>query len=417
MTHRLFFSRCVKRPLISLGAACALLAISKSLDGRTPIPVDSVGLAGLWLIFSLAVAMEFFAIPKRERNTHLCRSWTYLWLFLWNVGLLPGITLCAITRFASYYGKRLILRRRMWKLREAQQAALPFIPTPPWLLARYTQNGRTGYRKPETVLETSSVACADDLDARELERRNKILETDEKIRHLRLEQEEIQKRWTFLLSMGGEALENCQQRLENVVRSLSEIAVEANVLLFQRRDAEDQAVYGDLEVIGNRIAHAQQRLAQARHAYHRSTAETLLHTTIGDASCADAFEKLWAFPNVLAVDADVERQTISVYTDTLYISVLTGWRELGNFRIDYKRDSYFRYVQVVNLASTHPCGNYTPYSGYSRCHCFGDLRSDIYELLQVGEIHGAMVHILKSLTHLNHGHHAIGFKFMVNGEI
>ena len=418
MTHGLFFRKCAAWPLTAFGAVLAFVVLSGPARKDVLTSAGSVEFwAGMGMLCSFMVIREFLHIPKSERKISFRNPWVYLWGAL----LLPGITLYAVSRYVAYCYRCVTLRWHMRKLRETQQAALPFIPTPPWLLARCTQNGRAAYRKPETVLETSSVASPNGLDARELGRRNNIIATDNKIRYLQLERAHIKNRWVSLLTVREETLqEENNTRNIHTTRALIHLTECVNSHFSFCRTYCDESHHDccdRIRKVGYKIAAAQRQLAQARHKLCRHAAHGLSSPS-DTGAYADAFEKLLAFPNVLAIDVDTKRRFISAYTDTLYIDTGMSWCELGNFRIDFTRymDSSHWQFYVSNLASTHFDGRYTPYG--LRDHCFGnELTVYISGLLRKKEIPGAMVHILKSLTQVNSARDALatGFKFVTNG--
>lgn len=312
-------------------------------------------------------------------------------------------------------------------------SGMPFAETPFWMRFVAYADGKLVYRKPETVLETSSVRGGGCLSRFEKHRREKIIAVDSQIVELRKNREEIKARWVRLLCWD----DLDEQMAEEHIRAelLKEYLAENGTRLSEKRaELVEVRASGDIDCVVA-IRAALKELGEATETLQRGlakTAQTLRELNAVAANrnprdlekrerAAAAFDALSGFPNVMAVDvrlgvpirfsAGACEDIISVYTDTLFVRGLWGWWELGNFRLDLVRcGEIFSYSNGVhNLATTHADRRSTPY-GRGGHHCFDTFSGTIRILLAHHDIPSAVVVMLKSITHVNYSTSAFGFR-------
>ncbi|MDO8558089.1 MAG: hypothetical protein Q7S09_02790 [bacterium] len=344
----------------------------------------------LWIfypLFSLIVVLAYIFDDGPEPDV-LKKPWPYAW----GLVLFPG-TIGAIIVFAVIIGagwtwghvegwfvnfrrtfRHVLANGRILSIPEVEPVPpLQDLPRPRWL---------ANSKKPETILETSSLARTD------TKRREKIISSDARVSQLRARRDAIREQWIRILGWYDIDLQKmlAANRVQEARRTT--VSLEENI----------RSVRGDLQSLGTKLAGAQRNEAVAQR--DQEELEKLPPKPDPEklSRFEEAFRLLEDFPDVMAIN--VEGECISVFTDTLYIMYDSRLFEIGNFRIDFIRNVGEGFgIYIRNLAKGDGEVDY-PY-GSDGGFCFGNLTGDINNLLAERDIPSAVVHILKSITHLN----------------
>lgn len=155
-----------------------------------------------------------------------------------------------------------------------------------------------------------------------------------------------------------------------------------------------------LSGLGTTISDAQRELAETRKQLENweSGLEKLKEKS--KPTFLKDFERLLNLSCVRAVD--VERDSLSVYTDTVCIDCDGKRYEIGIFQISI--DMFQNSVRLHNFTSTHPKGYYHPYGDGEKNFCWGSLTTPIRNALAGKEYTAAVQYIIQAL-HSAEGDH------------
>lgn len=133
--------------------------------------------------------------------------------------------------------------------------------------------------------------------------------------------------------------------------------------------------------------------------------EKVLETIMSDSSnSAEVIAKLNAMRDIPGVvGVEVTRNTVSVFTDTITIRHTDGkFYEIGEFRIDFNVREGNEGVRCHNLANRNKDNcHYHPHVTTDGDCCFGNISSNVYELLGEFEFYGLTVLLMTFLSSCN----------------
>ncbi len=195
-------------------------------------------------------------------------------------------------------------------------------------------------------------------------------------------------------------LEEAQKRIAS--------QTEDNFVNLHRQTAKSklQDIQSSLRSVKERIEHLGRELTQAVRKHSELTEEeAFLRSLLEDDSKRDEvaakLKAMLGIPGV--VDVQVSRHTVSVFTDTIIIRHTDGkFYEIGEFRIDMCVKNGRESIKLHNLANrnTENC-HYHPHIDTEGGCCFGNISSNVYELLGEYEFYGLTVLLMTFLSSCN----------------